>query len=134
MNDSHDSIFTKIIRGEIPCHKIYEDERTFAFLDIYPVQPGMTLVVTKTPAESFLELDSTDYAALWQTVQKVGHRLHEVFPDKKRIGIQVEGLDVPHVHVKLFPINSGDEFRAAPDMTTEPDHAALAELAKKLAF
>lgn len=134
MDQTEDSIFTKIIKGEIPCHKVYEDDKTFAFLDIHPVQPGMTLVVTKTQAETFMDLDAADYQALWQTVKKVAERLHEVFPDKKRIGIQVEGLDVPHAHVKLIPVDTGEEFRAPPDMDAEPDHAALSELAKKLMF
>jgi histidine triad (HIT) family protein len=129
-----DSIFTRIIKGEIPCHKVYEDDRTFAFLDIHPVQPGMTLVISKTQAETFLDLDDEDYAALWDAVKKVAQRLKEVFPDKKRIGIQVEGLDVPHVHVKLIPIDTGEEFRTAPDMEAEPDHTALAAMAKKLVF
>ena len=129
-----DSIFTKIIKGEIPCHKVYEDEATFAFLDIHPVQEGMTLVVTKTQAETVLDLNEKEYAALWQAVRKVAQRLHEVYPDKRRIGIQVEGLDVPHVHVKLFPINTGDEFRAEPDMSREPDHAALAAIANRIAL
>lgn len=128
------SIFTKIIRGEIPCHKIYEDDKTFAFLDIHPVQPGMTLVITKTQAPTYLDLSDEDYQALWATVRKVAHKLRQAFPDKSKIGIQVEGLDVPHVHVKLIPIDSGEEFRTPPDMDAEPDHTALAELAKALAF
>lgn len=129
-----DSIFTKIIKGEIPCHKIYEDDKTFAFLDIYPVQSGMTLVVTKVQAPTILDLSDEDYQALWAAVRKVATRMKEVFPDKKRIGIQVEGLDVDHVHVKLFPINTGVEFRQEPDTSAEPDHAQLAEIAKRLAL
>jgi len=129
-----DTIFTKIIKGEIPCHKIYEDDKTLAFLDIHPVQPGMTLVISKTQAETFMDLSDEDYQALWRSVKKVAERLHQAFPDKKRIGVQVEGLDVPHVHVKLIPVNTGSEFRTQPDMTTEPDHSTLAALAKKLAF
>ncbi len=129
-----DSIFTKIIKGEIPCHKVYEDDNTLAFLDIHPVQPGMVLVISKTQAETFLDLSGEDYQALWASVSLVAERLREVFPDKKRIGIQVEGLDVPHVHVKLIPIDSGEQFRAAPDSAAEPDHAALALLAEKLKF
>lgn len=129
-----ETIFTKIIKGDIPCHKIYEDDRTLAFLDIYPVQPGMTVVVTKTPAPTFLDLDEADAQALWATVRKVAQRMHEVYPDKKRIGVQIEGLDVAHVHVKLFPINTGEKFRAEPDMTRDPDHKELAAIAEKLAF
>lgn len=129
-----ESIFTKIIKGEIPCHKIYEDDRTFAFLDIHPVQPGMALVVTKTQVDTVYDLNEEDYAALWQTVKKVAMRLQQAFPEKRRIGLQVEGLEVAHPHVKIFPINTGTEFRAEPDLAAEPDHTALAELAQKLAF
>jgi histidine triad (HIT) family protein len=128
------SIFTKIIRGEIPCHKVYEDDKTLAFLDIHPVQPGMVLVVSKNPAETAWNLPDDDYQALWQAVKKVAVRMKQVFPEKQRIGVQVEGLDVPHTHVKLIPINTGEEFRAKPDFSSEPDHIALAEMAKRLAF
>jgi histidine triad (HIT) family protein len=129
-----ESVYTKIIKGELPAHKIYEDEQTLAFLDIHPVQPGMVLVVPKLQAETFLDLPEAEYQALWRTVKKVAARMKEVFPDKKRIGIQVEGLEVSHAHVKLIPINTGDEFRAPPDMTAEPDHAALSAMAKTLVF
>ncbi len=129
-----DTIFAKIIKGEIPAYKIYEDAKTLAFLDIHPVQAGMVLVVTKETYETFLDLPPDELNALMATVQRVGKRLQQIFPDKKRIGVQIEGLDVPHVHVKVFPIDSGSEFRAAPDMNAEPDHTALAALAKKLAF
>lgn len=129
-----ESIFTKIIKGEIPCHKVYEDEKTFAFMDIHPIQPGHVLVVSKKPYESILEMDDEDYAALFRSVKKVAKKLKQIFPNKKRIGVMVEGLDVDHVHVKVFPINTGDEFRNSPEMDTEPDHEALAELAKKLAI
>lgn len=129
-----DSIFTKIIKGEIPSHKVYEDDKTYAFLDIHPVQEGMVLVVPKVQVAEFMDLDDEDYIALWQTVKKVARRLQEMYPSKRRIAVQVEGLDVDHVHVKLFPIDTGDEFRAVADPHAEPDHVALAELAKKLAF
>jgi histidine triad (HIT) family protein len=128
-----DTIFTKIVKGEIPCHKVYEDERTFAFLDIRPIQPGMVLVITKTPYPTFLDLDEDDAVALWATVRKLAARLKEVFPDKKRIGVQIEGLDVGHVHVKLFPFDTGEEFRAKP-AAVESDHEALTMMANKLRF
>lgn len=129
-----DSIFTKIIKGEIPCHKVYEDEHTFAFMDIHPIQPGHILLVSKQQVANFYELDDENYQALMTAAKKIATRLTEFFPDKKRIGVMIEGLEVDHVHVKIFPINTGDEFRSEPDMTTEPDHEALAEMAKKLAF
>jgi histidine triad (HIT) family protein len=129
---SSDTIFTKIINGEIPCHKVYEDEKTFAFMDIYPIQPGMVLVISKTPVDNFEDLNTEDYQALWSTVQRVAKKLRHVYPAKKKIGVQVEGMDVPHVHVKLLPIDSGAEFRAAQDTSREPDHATLADIAQKL--
>ncbi len=131
-NAAEPTIFTKIIQGEIPCHKVYEDERTIAFMDIYPVQPGMVLVVSKAQVDNFEDLTDADYAAVWATVRMVAKKLRHVFPDKKKIGVQVEGLDVPHTHVKLFPINTGAEFRAPHDMSIEPDHPALAALAERL--
>jgi histidine triad (HIT) family protein len=128
------SIFTQIINGEIPCHKIYEDERTFAFLDIHPVQPGQVLVVPKKEIPFVWDMEDTDYQALMTTVKRVGERLREVFPDKQRVGVMIEGLDVTdHAHVKVFPFDKG-EYRNLPDMDAEPDHPALSEMAKKLAF
>jgi histidine triad (HIT) family protein len=129
-----DSVFTKIINGEIPSYKIYEDERTFAFMDIHPIQPGMVLVVSKNPQEEAWVLPPEDYQALWDTVRKVALKMKKVFPAKRRVGIMLEGLDVPHVHVKIFPINTGEEYRSAPDMSADPDHGSLAEMAKELAF
>jgi histidine triad (HIT) family protein len=128
-----DSIFTKIIKGEIPCHKIYEDEKTIAFMDINPVQPGMVVVATKVQVENFFSLEDDDFTAVMRTAKLVARKLHEVFPTKKRIAMQVEGLDVPHVHIKIFPIDAPADFRAQPPRG-EPDHAALAEIAKQLAF
>lgn len=129
-----DSIFTKIIKGDIPCHKIYEDEFAFAFMDIYPIQSGQVVVVSKKQVSNFFDLEDTDYRGFTDAVKKIAIKMKAVFPDKKRIGVMIEGLEVDHVHAKLFPINSGTEFRAEPDINAEPDHEALAEMAKKLAF
>lgn len=129
-----DSIFTTIIKGEIPCHKVYEDDQTIAFMDIHPVQPGMVLVVSKRQVENFYELADDEYQALMATSQRVAKQLKQHFPDKRRIALQIEGLDVPHVHVKLFPFDTTTEFHAAQDTSAEPDHIALAELAAQLAF
>ncbi len=127
-----DSIFTQIIKGAVPCHKIYEDDRTIAFLDIHPVQPGHVLVVPKTQVENFYDLDEQDAPAFWATVHKVGKHLSEYYPEKKRIGIMLEGLDIPHAHAKLFPIDTSSEYRYEPDMSLKPDHEALAKLADEL--
>lgn len=129
---AEDSIFTRIIKGELPSHKVYEDDRVLAFMDIHPVRPGMVVVVPKNQLSNFEDLPTKDYHALWDAVQKVARKLRQVFPDKKKICVQVEGLDVDHAHVKLYPINTGEEFRDVADDSLEPDHAALAELAQKL--
>ncbi|HVX24572.1 MAG TPA: HIT family protein [Candidatus Saccharimonadales bacterium] len=130
-----DSIFTKIIRGEVPCHKVYEDKYAFAFLDIYPVQPGQVLVVPKKQVGFVWDLQDVDYQGLMRAVQLVGRRIREAFPEKSRVGVMIEGLDVAdHTHVKVFPFSTSEEYRKHPDMVGEPDHEALAKIAAKLAF
>lgn len=128
-----DSIFTKIIKGEIPAHKIYEDETTLAFLDIHPIQPGHTLVIPKKQINALWDLADEDYQALMANCKKIAKRLESI-TGAARVGVQVIGLDVPHAHVHLIPFTTLEEFRGVPDSSTEPDHAALAEMAKKLAF
>lgn len=128
-----DSIFTKIIKGEIPCHKVHEDDKSLAFMDIDPIQLGMVLVVSKKQVDHIWDLPDEDYRGLMETVREVGRRLQQTFPDKQRIGIIVEGFEVPHVHVKVFPVDNEHEMRSSPKHT-EPDHNTLAEIAQKLAF
>lgn len=129
----NDSIFTKIIKGEIPCHKVYEDDKTLAFMDINPVQPGHVLVVPKVQIDHLWDLNEADYRALMATCQKVAQRIRAVLRPS-RVGVQVVGLDVPHAHVHLIPFNTTEEFRHVPDAAREPDHPALSAMAKKLAF
>jgi histidine triad (HIT) family protein len=128
-----DSIFTKIIKGEIPSYKIYEDDKTFAFLDIHPKQPGHVLIVPKTETDHIWDLSDADYQALMATTKQVANRIRQVL-HPSRVGIQVEGTGVPHAHVHVFPFSTVEEFRATPDMSADPDHTALAEIAQKLAF
>jgi histidine triad (HIT) family protein len=128
-----DSIFTKIIKNEIPCHKIYEDDKNIAFLDIHPAQPGHVLVVPKKQVWWIWDLPDEDYHALMEAVKKVGTRMHEAL-GPKRIGVSVEGEGVPHVHVHLIPFTTQAEFHHLADQNAEPDHKALAQMAKKLAF
>jgi len=129
-----DSIFTKIIKGEVLCHKVYEDNYSFAFMDNHPIQPGHVLLVSKNPAEAVWDLPKDDYRAMWDAARKIADRLREVFPNKKRIGVMVEGLDVPHAHIKIFPIDTGEQFRGIPDHDLWDSDEALAEMAEKLAF
>ncbi len=128
-----DSIFTKIIKGKIPCHKIYEDDKTFAFLDIHPKTPGHTLVVPKKQVEFVWDLEDEDYRALMITVKKVALRLRDVLGGPY-IGELVIGIDVPHAHIHVYPFATVEESRHVPNLKAEPDHDALAQVAQKLAF
>ncbi|MFO0781984.1 MAG: HIT domain-containing protein [Candidatus Saccharimonadales bacterium] len=128
-----DSIFTKIVKGEIPSHKVYEDDTVYAFLDIHPVQPGHTLVIPKNQVKYVWDMDDEDYQAVMIAAKKIATHMREVL-DKPYVGEAVVGLDVPHAHVHLIPFATNEEFHADPDMTADPDHEALAEIAKKLAL
>lgn len=101
------SIFTKIIQGEIPCYKIYEDERTLAFLDIEPEALGHTLVVPKVEVEKVYDLADEDYQAVMATVKKLAQHYEQVLG--KRMTIKVVGVDVPHAHVHLVPLDENFE-------------------------
>lgn len=128
-----DSIFTQIIKGEVPAHKVYEDERTLAFMDIFPIQPGAVLVVSKMQIDHVYDLPPDEYTALFMTVRKVGAAMRKAFPDIPRVGIIVEGFEVPHVHVKVIPVDSGNALRNIPDTSVQADHAKLAEQARSIA-
>lgn len=132
-----DSIFTKIVKGEIPAHKIYEDDTTLAFLDIFPAAEGHTLVIPKQQVEFIWDLPDEDYLNLMKTVQKVGRRLKEV-TGKTYVGTMVIGTDVPHAHVHVVPFEDVADIKAVVNAenrtTSEPDHTHLAALAQKLFF
>ena len=95
------SVFTKIINGEIPCYKIYEDDKTLAFLDINPETKGHTLVVPKVEIDKIYDLDDADYQALMATVKKLSKHMEEKLG--QRTLWKVIGTDVPHAHVHLLP-------------------------------
>jgi len=128
-----DSIFTKIIKGEIPCHKIYEDDKTLAFLDIHPVSEGHVLVVPKRQVEFLWDLADEDYDAVMHTTKKLAAHLR-VALGVPYVGVKVVGVDVPHAHVHLVPFIDVSEYHNEPDISVEPDHASLAKLAEKLAI
>ncbi len=127
------SIFTRIIRGEIPSHKVYEDDHTLAFMNIHPSRPGHVLVVPKKQVAYVHELEAEDYQALMAAVQKVAKREAEVFGADYKICLKVMGFDISHAHVHIVPCKTPDDFAATEDMS-EPDHEALAAMAAKLAF
>lgn len=127
------SIFTQIINGDIPAHKVYEDDKTLAFLDIYAVVEGHTLVVPKKEVEFVWDLEPEDYEALMTTAQKVAVRLREVL-QVAYVGEKVIGVDVPHAHVHLVPFNDVATYHKAGASNADPDHDALAAVAARLAF
>lgn len=99
------SIFTRIVNGEIPCHKIAETNEYLAFLDVFPCAPGHTLVIPKQEIDYIFDLDDALYAGLMQFSKKIATAVEQAVPCK-RIGVAVVGLEVPHAHVHLIPLNS----------------------------
>ena len=103
------SIFTKIIKGEIPSYKIAEDENYLAFLDAMPLVKGHTLVIPKKEIDFIFDLDSEDYKNLWSFAQNVAKKLQTTYSDK-RIAVAVVGLEVPHAHIHLIPITKMEDM------------------------
>lgn len=99
------SIFTKIVNGEIPAYKVAEDENHLAFLDIFPVAKGHTLVIPKKEVDYLFELDDDLYAGLQQFAKKVAVGLKKAIPCEK-VGVLVLGLEVPHAHIHLVPMQN----------------------------
>lgn len=99
------SIFTKIINGEIPCYKVAENDKYIAFLDIFPLTKGHTLVIPKKEVDYIFDLDSETYLGLMEFSKTIGIAIKKAIPCN-RLSIQVIGLEVPHAHVHLIPINS----------------------------
>lgn len=127
------STFTKIINGEIPAHKIYEDDRVIAFLEIFPQSDGHTLVVPKRQVDHIWDLSDDEYKYLWEIVKKIGSHIREVI-NPPRVGIVVEGFGVPHTHIHLVPIYHSNDLKRPQDRTGEPDHEALAKMAARLSM
>ena len=98
------SIFSKIVAGEIPCYKVAEDDHHLAFLDIQPLRMGHVLVIPKKEEDYIFDLPEIELAQLMAFAQKVAKALKQVIPCKK-IGVSVVGLEVPHVHIHLLPMN-----------------------------
>lgn len=121
------SIFTKIIRGEIPCYKVAEDERFFAFLDIRPLAKGHTLVVPKHEVDYIFEMEDELLGEMIKFAKKVGLAIEKVVPCK-RMGMSVLGLEVPHAHIHLVPINSvyDIDFKKPAVEMSEGEFAGLA--------
>jgi len=128
-----ESIFTKIVKGDIPAHKVYEDERVLVFLDIHPVVGGHALVIPKKQVEFVWDLEDEDYRAVMDVAKKTARRMRKIL-GVKYVGEKIIGVDVPHAHVQLIPFNTVEEYKRPQDMDTEPDHEKLANIAEKLRF
>ena len=121
------SIFTKIIKGEIPCYKIAEDDNFLAFLDVNPNAKGHTLCVPKKEINKIFDMDDELYLGLMAFSKKVAIALEKTVPCK-RIGMAVIGLEVPHAHVHLIPLNEMDEMRFKNKVSmTKEEFEALAK-------
>lgn len=121
------TIFSKIVAGEIPCHKIAEDERFFAFLDINPLAEGHTLVIPKQEVDYIFDLDDEQLSGMICFAKKVSKAIEAAIPCK-RVGLTVIGLEVPHAHIHLVPINKESDiyFGKEKNITTQKDLAAVA--------
>jgi histidine triad (HIT) family protein len=122
------SIFTKIINGEIPAYKVAEDENYFAFLDIFPTAKGHTLVIPKKEVDYVFDLDDETYLGLQMFAKKVAKGLKKAIPCEK-VGVMVLGLEVPHAHIHLVPMqNEGDLLNFSDKKKFSPEE--FQEIAK----
>lgn len=103
------TIFSKIINGEIPAYKVAENDNFLAFLDIFPLSKGHTLVISKNETDYIFDMESEEYANLWKFAQKVAIAQKKVI-DCQRIGVAVIGLEVAHAHIHLVPINGVEDI------------------------
>lgn len=122
------SIFSKIVAGEIPSYKVAEDDRFYAFLDINPLQKGHTLVIPKREVDYVFDLEDEELAAMHLFAKKIAGAIKEAFACKK-VGVAVVGLEVPHAHIHLIPINEESDmiFSNPRIKLTSDEFAAVAE-------
>ena len=123
------SIFTRIVKGEIPCYKVAETKDFLAFLDVNPNTKGHTLCIPKVEVDKLFDLDEATYIGLMEFARSVAIALEKAVPCK-RIGVSVIGLEVPHVHVHLIPLNSMDDARFISKVKLEKEE--FEALAKKI--
>jgi histidine triad (HIT) family protein len=121
--------FCRIISGEIPAYRIWEDDEFYAMLDINPIKPGHTLLIPKRHADSVFDLDDQWYTQLFLRAKMLSAPLQRA-TGAKRIGIAVEGFCVPHIHVHLVPVNHGNELN--PEHSRPAEAAVLENMARRV--
>lgn len=121
------SVFTRIVKGEIPSYKVAEDENYYAFLDINPLAKGHTLVIPKQEVDYLFDLPAEVYSGLWNFARKVADAIDEALPSK-RVGVAVLGMEVPHAHIHLVPLQSeGDlDFKKQKLVLSRDEFAEIA--------
>lgn len=125
------TIFSRIVAGEIPCYKVAEDDRFFAFLDISPVAKGHTLVIPKQEVDYIFDLDDETYAGLMAFARRVARALERAI-DCKRVGVAVMGLEVPHTHIHLIPITTEGDMNFFREKLSLPAEE-MADIAASIA-
>ena len=125
------SLFEKIASGEIPSYKVAESDKYFAFLDINPVHPGHVLVIPRKQTDYIFDLSDEDYTGLMLFAKRVAKAIRKAIPCKK-VGVTVIGLDVPHAHVHLVPMNTGADMNFCAPKLTLPEEE-MKEIAAKIA-
>lgn len=124
------TIFSKIVAGELPAHKVAEDDNYLAFLDISPLKEGHTLVIPKKPTDYIFDIEDEAYQGLWSFAKKVSHAIGKAIPCK-RVGVAVIGLEVAHAHIHLIPINTvADIDFSQPKLS--PSSEELSQVAEKI--
>ncbi len=123
------SLFTRIVLGEVPCHKILEDERFLAFLDVRPINPGHTLVIPKQEVDYIFDLEDDLLGDLVKFAKKAAGPIRKAMPCKK-VGLMVAGLEVPHVHIHLVPIFEVGDLNFAKARSASAEE--LASVAQKI--
>jgi len=124
------SIFSKIVSGDIPAYKVAEDENHLAFLDIFPLAKGHVLVIPKKETDCIFDIATDEYLELWKFAQKVAKGMDKVIPCK-RIGVAVIGLEVPHAHIHLIPLNNVSDINFERPKLKFPE-TEMKEVAQKI--
>jgi histidine triad (HIT) family protein len=124
------TLFSRIVAGEIPCHRICEDEHHLAFLDIMPLVMGHVLVIPKREVDYIFDLSGPEMAALWQFAQGVAKAVEKAVPCR-RIGVAVIGLEVPHAHIHLVPLQTLGDINFTKEKL-HPSESSLAEMAASI--